>query len=87
MNTIGVATRVHLIATSTTGNRCYLASVTTQRNKFGELILDARWDDDPSMSKPMTYEQAVIFKRRMQAEHNVAVKFAHAAGDAAELID
>jgi hypothetical protein len=78
---------VHLLATATNGSRCYLAHVGTKRNVRGKLVLDARWDDDPSMSRSMSYENALIVKRRMLAEHNVTVNFSHSAGDTAQLID
>jgi hypothetical protein len=67
MNTISASTRIHLVATATNGKRCYLSRVSTKRNSRGELVLDAGWDDEPSMSQPMPYEQALIFKRRMLA--------------------
>jgi len=58
----------------------------SKRNKRGDLVLDAHFDDDPGQTQPMSYEFAVIVQRRMLTEHNVIVRFALSAGDTAELI-
>lgn len=86
MSSISAKTKVHLVATAVNGKRCYLAQLGTKRNKRGELVLDAQWDDDPGQSQSMPYEFAVITQRRMLDEHNVIVRFTQSAGDSADFI-
>ncbi len=87
MSIINRKSHVHLIAlTAYDGRRCYLAKIGSKRNKRGELVLDAQFDDDPSTSQPMPYEHALIVQRRLLSESDVVVRFALQAGDTAELI-
>jgi hypothetical protein len=86
MSSIGRSSRVHLVATAVNGKRCYLAQLGTKRNKRGELVLNAHFDDDPGQSQPMSYDFAVIVRRRMLTEHNVIVRFTLSAGDSADFI-
>lgn len=88
MSTINRKSRVHLVAFAAADHRrCYLAQLGTKRNKRGDIVLDAQFDDDPSLSQPVPYEHALIVQRRMLSEHDVIVRFALNAGDSAELIE
>jgi hypothetical protein len=87
MSRIAANSRVHLVATATNDKRCYLAKLGTKRNKRGELVLDAQFDDDAHQSQSLPYENAVIVKRRLRDEHNIIVGVSQSAGDSAELLE
>jgi hypothetical protein len=86
MSIIDRNARIHVIAISN-GQRFYLQKPETKRNGRGELVLWPVWSNDPGNSKPLPYEIAVVFKRRMAEEHRSTVYFAQHAGDTAELFE
>jgi hypothetical protein len=87
MSCIAANSRIHVIFIDQTGTRFYLHKPATKRNERGEIVLWPEWSSNPSDSKPLPYEHAVIFKRRMRDEHNGVVHFAQSAGDSAEILE
>jgi|HubBroStandDraft_2_1064218.scaffolds.fasta_scaffold02321_2 hypothetical protein len=84
---IGKNSRIHIVAIDGAGKRLYLNTPATKRNNRGELVLWPVWSDEPAYSRPLSYEHALIVKRRMAEEHKIHVHFALQAGDTAELIE
>jgi hypothetical protein len=84
---IGRNTRVHIVAIDGVGKRLYLNAVASKRNARGEIVLWPVWSDEPAYSRPLSYEHALIVKRRMAEEHKIHVHFAQSAGDTAELLE
>ena len=69
--------------------RAWIASHETVRNKLGELAIKPQLDDDPRNAKGMSYQAALILKRRLESENMISnlyqVRFSlHPTGDAVD---
>ena len=84
---ISASTRVHLVAFTQGGKKCWLSKVATGRNKRGDLVLTPTWDDDSSQSQSLPFEHALIFQRRLKEESNVVVRFTLSAGESADFVE
>ena len=68
------------------GQRVWIASYETVRNKVGDLVIDPKLDGDPREAMGLPYQAALILKRRLESEgvisHLYAVRFSlHPTGD------
>ncbi len=70
------------ISAQSQGTRYWLVSTTNERHAgSGRLVLQGKWNTDPGAANPQPLETAIITRRRMMEECNVAVDFSLQAGD------
>jgi hypothetical protein len=54
------------------GQRVWIASYETVRNKVGDLVIDPKLDDDPRAAMGLPYQAALIIKRRLESEQVIS---------------
>lgn len=54
------------------GQRAWIAGYETVRNVLGELVIQPTLDSDPAEAKSMSYQSALILKRRLESENMIS---------------
>jgi hypothetical protein len=80
MSYLAKSTHVHIIGIRGDGRKQYLVKPETTKNARGETVLWPLWSDFPKDSKPLDFEFAKIFQRRMRQEHGAKIHLTLTAG-------